>query len=54
MKAFVLIKNRAGDENDAVAIIESPDLRSIGTLIASSVQLIAGVEPSWTCLAADV
>lgn len=76
MKAFVLIKIRAGDVNevvhqlreipsvaeahmtfgpyDAVAIIDSQDLSSIGSLIASSIQPIAGVEQTLTCLAADV
>ena len=76
MKAFVLIKIRAGDVNDvvhqlqeiplvseahmtfgpydAVAIVDSPDLGAIGTLIASTIQPIAGVEQTLTCLAADV
>jgi DNA-binding Lrp family transcriptional regulator len=75
MKAFVLIKIRAGDVNevvrqlreiptvseahmtfgpyDAVAIINSDDLGSIGSLIASAIQPIAGVEQTLTCLAAD-
>jgi DNA-binding Lrp family transcriptional regulator len=65
MKAFVLIKIKAGDVNDvvrqlrgipsvseahmtfgpydAVVIINSPDLSSIGSLIASTIQPIAGV-----------
>ena len=76
MKAYVLIKIRAGDVNeavrqlreipsvseahmtfgpyDAVAVIDSPDLGSIGSLIASAIQSIAGVEQTLTCLAADV
>ncbi len=76
MKAFVLIKIRAGDvgdvvrqirENpsvveahmtfgpyDAVVIIDSPDLGMIGSLVASTIQPIAGVEQTLTCLAADV
>jgi len=75
MKAFVLIKIRAGVVNDvvsqlreipdvseaymtfgpydAVAIIDSPDLSSIGSLIASTIQPISGVEQTLTCLAAD-
>lgn len=76
MKAFVLIKIRAGDVNeavrqlreipgvteahmtfgpyDAVAIVDLPDLGSIGALIASTIQPISGVEQTLTCLAADV
>jgi len=76
MKAFVLIKIRAGDVNDvvsqlrglpsvseahmtfgpydAVAVIDSSDLSSIGTLIATSIQPIDGVEQTLTCLAADI
>lgn len=76
MKAFVLIKIRAGDVGevvhqlremelvveahmtfgpyDAVAVIDSPDLGAIGTLVASAIQPIAGVEQTLTCLAADV
>ena len=76
MKAFVLIKIRAGDVNDvvsqlrgipsvseahmtfgpydAVAVIDSSDLSSIGTLISSSIQPIDGVEQTLTCLAADM
>ncbi len=76
MKAFVLIKIRAGDVGDvvrqirelesvmeahmtfgpydAVAVIDSSDLGSIGTLIATSIQPIDGVEQTLTCLAADM
>lgn len=76
MRAFVLIKIRAGDVSevvrqlkeiqsvveahmtfgpyDAVAIVDSPDLSAIGTLIASTIQPIPGVEQTLTCLAADV
>lgn len=76
MKAFVLIKIRAGDVGDvvrqikelesvveahmtfgpydAVAVIDSSDLSSIGTLISSSIQPIDGVEQTLTCLAADI
>lgn len=75
MKAFVLIKIRAGEVGevvkqlrglpsiteahmtfgpyDAVAIVESPDLSAIGSLIASTIQPIPGVEQTLTCLAAD-
>lgn len=75
MKAFVLIKIRAGDVKDvvhqlreiplvseahmtfgpydAVAIVDSQELSSIGSLIASAIQPIAGVQQTLTCLAAD-
>lgn len=76
MKAFVLIKIRAGDVKevvrqlrktdavveahmtfgpyDAVAVIDATDLGAIGSLIASSIQPIPGVEQTLTCLAVDV
>jgi DNA-binding Lrp family transcriptional regulator len=76
MKAFVLIKIRAGDVKevvrqlraielvveahmtfgpyDAVAIVESQDLSAIGSLIASSIQPIPGVEQTLPCLTADI
>jgi DNA-binding Lrp family transcriptional regulator len=76
MKAFVLIKIRAGDVEDvvgqlrkldgiveahmtfgpydAVAIVEANELGKIGTLIASTIQPISGVEQTLTCLAADL
>ena len=38
---------------DAVAIVDSQDLSSIGSLIASTIQTISGVEQTLTCLAAD-
>ena len=75
MRAFVLIKIRAGEVSDvvrqlrelpeitearmtfgpydAVAIVDSQDLSSIGSLIASTIQPISGVEQTLTCLAAD-
>lgn len=75
MKAFVLIKIRAGAVTDvvrqlreiptiteaymtfgpydAVAIVDSPDLSLIGSLIASTIQPIPGVEQTLTCLAAE-
>lgn len=75
MKAFVLIKIRAGDVKevvrqlrqtdtvveahmtfgpyDAIAIVESADLGSIGSLVASAIQPITGVEQTLTCLAVD-
>lgn len=76
MKAFVLIKIRAGEVKevirqlrkinsvveahmtfgpyDGVAVIEHTDLSAIGTLIATTIQPIPGVEQTLTCLAIDV
>ena len=76
MKAFVLIKIRAGDikdvvqqlrktdsvveahmtfgHYDAVAVVDAPDLGSIGSLVASTIQPIEGVEQTLTCLTVDV
>ena len=76
MKAFVLIKVRAGDIKDVVrqlrktdsvveahmtfgpydvvAIVDAPDLGSIGSLVASTIQPIEGVEQTLTCLTVDV
>lgn len=76
MKAFILIKIRAGDIKDvvrqlrntdsvveahmtfgpydAVAIVDAPDLGSIGALVASTIQPIQGVEQTLTCLTVDV
>ena len=39
---------------DAVAIIDSQDISSIGNLIASVIQPIPGVEQTLTCLAVEV
>ena len=39
---------------DAVAVIESPDLGGLGTIIASSIQPMPGVEQTLTCLAVEV
>lgn len=76
MKAFILIKIRAGDIKDvvkqlrktdsvveahmtfgpydAVAIVDAPDLGAIGSLVASTIQPIQGVEQTLTCLTVDV
>jgi len=76
MKAFVLIKVRAGDVKDvvrhlrktesvaeaymtfgpydAVAIVDAADLGAIGSLVASTIQPIPGVEQTLTCLTVDV
>ena len=39
---------------DAVAVVDSIDINALGTLIASSIQPIPGVEQTLTCLAVDV
>lgn len=76
MKAYVLIKIRAGDVKDvvsslrrvkgvleahmtfgpydAVAVVETPDVAKLGTITASEIQPIPGVEQTLTCLAVDV
>lgn len=76
MKAYVLIKIRAGDVKDvvgslrrikgvleahmtfgpydAVAVVETPDVARLGTITASEIQPIPGVEQTLTCLAVDV
>lgn len=76
MKAFVLIKVRAGEVKevvrqlqkvdhvveanmtfgpyDAVVVLESQDIGTLGNLIATTIQPIPGVEQTLTCLAVDV
>jgi DNA-binding Lrp family transcriptional regulator len=39
---------------DAVAIVESQDLRELGEILAASIQPIPGVQETLTCLAVDV
>jgi len=39
---------------DAVAVLDLPDLGVIGSLVASQVQPITGVEQTLTCLVADI
>jgi len=39
---------------DAVAVVESPDISSIGNLIAGVIQPIPGVEQTLTCLAVEI
>ena len=39
---------------DAVAVIDADDLSTIGSLIASEIQPISGVEQTLTCLTAEV
>lgn len=76
MKAYVLIKIRAGEVKDvvrqlrklehvaeahmtfgpydAVAVITAQDISGLGSLIASSIQPIPGVEQTLTCIAVDI
>jgi len=76
MKAYVLIKIRAGEVKDvvrqlrkldgiieahmtfgpydAVAVITAQDIGGLGTLIATTIQPIPGVEQTLTCIAVDV
>lgn len=76
MKAFVLIKIRAGDVKDvvgelrrtesvteaymtfgpydAVAVVDANDLGAIGSLVASTIQPMRGVEQTLTCLTVDM
>lgn len=49
----VLEANMTFGPYDAVAIIEAEDLGRLGTLIASSVQVMPGVEQTLTCLAIE-
>jgi DNA-binding Lrp family transcriptional regulator len=39
---------------DAIAIVENGDISKLGSLIASSIQTIPGIEQTLTCLAVDV
>lgn len=39
---------------DAVAVLDAPDITSIGNLIASAIQPIPGVEQTLTCLAVEI
>jgi DNA-binding Lrp family transcriptional regulator len=39
---------------DAVAIVEHDDINGIGSLMASSIQPIPGVEQTLTCLAVEI
>jgi DNA-binding Lrp family transcriptional regulator len=76
MKAYVLIKIRAGEVKDvvrqlrkldgileahmtfgpydAVALITANDIIGLGTMIATAIQPIPGVEQTLTCIAVDV
>lgn len=39
---------------DAVVTLETPDIGSLGSMVASSIQPIPGVEQTLTCIAVDV
>jgi len=39
---------------DAVAVIETDDIKSIGSILASEIQPIPGILDTMTCLAVDV
>ncbi len=52
--AHVLEANMTFGPYDAVAVSESPDLGGLGTIIASSIQPMPGVEQTLTCLAVEV
>jgi len=39
---------------DAVAIVESKDINHLGTILASAIQPIPGVEETLTCLAVEI
>jgi DNA-binding Lrp family transcriptional regulator len=39
---------------DAVAVVESADLGGLGSLIATSIQPIPGVEQTLTCISVDI
>lgn len=76
MKAYVLVKVRAGEVKDvvaklrsiegvveahmtfgpydAVAVVQTEDVATLGLVTASQIQPIPGVERTLTCLAVDV
>ncbi len=39
---------------DAIAVVENGDVGKVGSLIASEIQPIPGVEQTLTCLAVDI
>lgn len=39
---------------DAVAVVETPDMAKLGSITASEIQPIPGVEQTLTCLAVDI
>lgn len=76
MKAYIMIKIRAGDVKDVVselrkikgvieahmtfgpfdgvAVVEAAGIAELGSITASEIQPIPGVEQTLTCLAVDV
>lgn len=50
----ILEANMTFGPYDAVAVIESSDLSGLGSLIATSIQPIPGVEQTLTCIAVDI
>ena len=50
----VLEANMTFGPYDAVAVIEAENLSGLGTLIASSIQPMPGVEQTLTCLAIEI
>lgn len=76
MKAYILIKIRAGEVKqvvkqlrkielvksaemtfgpyDAIAVVETGDISKLGSMLASEIQPIPGIEQTLTCLAVDV
>ena len=52
--AHVLEANMTFGPYDAVAVIESDNLSGLGTLIASTIQPMPGVEQTLTCLAVEI
>jgi len=51
--SHVLEANMTFGPYDVVAVVESEDLAGLGTLIASSIQPMPGVEQTLTCLAVE-
>jgi DNA-binding Lrp family transcriptional regulator len=52
--AQVLEANMTFGPYDAVAVIEAENLSGLGTLIASTIQPMPGVEQTLTCLAVEI
>ena len=50
----VLEANMTFGPYDAVAVLEAPDVETLGTMLATQVQPIPGVLETMTCLAVDI
>jgi uncharacterized protein with GYD domain len=50
----VLEANMTFGHYDAVAVMEAPDVKTLGTMLATQVQPIPGVLETMTCLAVDI